>query len=112
MPALAYLGHDAVLQVVARLAVLTLGLLQGARGQHLLEALGALTALGGMRLVNDHGEALAWEVADLPGDHREFLQCADDDVLAILQRLLELARGALDVFHRPSHLLECQHVAL
>src|SRR5712691_1437576 len=46
-----------------------------------------------MRLVDDDGEALAaMLVADLVEDEREFLDGGDDDLLAALQKLAEVAR--------------------
>ena len=62
-----------------------------------------------MRLVDNDGEALPRQIADLPGDHREFLQGCDDDRLSRLQRLFQLARGGVDVFDDAERLLELAH---
>ena len=62
-----------------------------------------------MRLVDDDGEALARQRADLPRDHRELLERGDDDGLARLQRLLELAGGGVDVLDHAERLLELPH---
>jgi hypothetical protein len=43
-----------------------------------------------MRLVHNHGKALAGQFTDVLRDYREFLQRSDDDRLAALQRVLEL----------------------
>ena len=65
-----------------------------------------------MRLVHDHGEALARQLADLLRDHGELLERGDDDRLARLERLLELARGGVDVLHHAERLLELAHRGL
>ena len=65
-----------------------------------------------VRLVDDHGEALARQLADLLRDHREFLERGDDDRLAELERLLELARSGVDVLHHAERLLELAHGGL
>ena len=65
-----------------------------------------------MRLVDDQGEPLPRQLADLRRDHRELLERGDDDGLARLQRVLELARGGVDVLHHPQGLLELAHGAL
>ena len=62
-----------------------------------------------MRFVDDHGKALAGQLADLLRDDREFLQGGDDDRLAVLQRLLQLARGGVDVLDHAERLLELPH---
>jgi hypothetical protein len=114
-PAPLHLGQDRVLQLLLGRrggGLLGLGLLQGARGEHGLEAPGALPRLRGVRLVHDQREALAWQLADLPGDHRELLERGDDDRLAGLERLLELARGGVDVLHHAQRLLELAHGGL
>ena len=59
-----------------------------------------------MRLVYDHGKTLARKLADLVHDHREFLEGSDDNGLAGLKRLFELARGRVDIFHYAKNLLE------
>ena len=86
-----------------------LRLFQRAASEHGLEALGALARLRRVRLVHDHGEALARQLADLLGDHRELLQRGDDDRLARFERLLELARGGVDVLDHAERLLELAH---
>ena len=65
-----------------------------------------------MRLVDDDGEALAGQRADLPRDHRELLQRGDDDGLARLERLLELAGRGVDVLDHAERLLELPHGGL
>ena len=55
---------------------------------------------------------LPGQLADLLGDHRELLQRGDDDRLARLQRLLELAGGGVDVLDHAERLLELAHRAL
>jgi hypothetical protein len=65
-----------------------------------------------MRLVDDHREALARQIADLPGDDRKFLQGRDDDRLPRFQRLLQLAEGRVDVFDDAERLLELAHCRL
>ena len=65
-----------------------------------------------MRLVDNDGEALPRQIADLPGDHREFLQGRDDDRPSRLQRLLQLAGGGIDVFDDAERLLELTHCRL
>jgi uncharacterized Zn-binding protein involved in type VI secretion len=65
-----------------------------------------------VRLVDDHREALARQLADAFGDHRELLDGGDDDGLAGLERFLELARGGVDVLHDAEGLLELAHGAL
>ena len=108
-PRSADLLEDLVLDLVfGRLGarLLPLGLLEAPRRQHRLQALGALARLRGVRLVHDDGETLPGEPADLLGDHRELLERGDDDRLARLQRLLELARGAVDVLDHAEGLLE------
>ena len=62
-----------------------------------------------MRLVHDDGKALARQLADLLRDHRELLERRDDDRLARLERLLELARGGVDVLDHAQRLLELAH---
>ena len=62
-----------------------------------------------MRLVDDDGKALARKFADLLRDDREFLQRRDDDRLARFERLLELARGGVDVLDHAERLLELAH---
>ena len=115
MSALFHLRQDRVLEfLLGRLGLgfLALRLVQRCRRQHRLEALGALSGLGGVRLVHDQPEALAGELADLLGDDGEFLERGDDDGLARLQRVLELARGGVDVLHHPQGLLELPHRGL
>ena len=65
-----------------------------------------------MCFVHDQPEALAGQFADLLGDDREFLERGDDDGLARLQRVLELARGGVDVLHHPQGLLELPYRGL
>ena len=65
-----------------------------------------------MCLVHDQPEALAGEFADLLGDDREFLERRDDDGLARLQRVFELARRGVDVLHHPQGLLELPYRGL
>ena len=65
-----------------------------------------------MRLVDDDGEAVAGQLADLVGDHRELLQRGDDDLLAGLERLLELPRGRVDVLDQTGRLLEAARIGL
>ncbi len=65
-----------------------------------------------MRLVHDHGEALAGKLADLLSDHRELLERGHDDCLARLEGLLELARGGIDVLDHAERLLELAHGGL
>ena len=59
-----------------------------------------------MRLIHDHGKALARKPADLLGDDGKFLQGGDDDRPAGLQGLAELAGGLVDVLHHAQGLLE------
>ena len=70
---------------------------------------GALASLRGMGLVDDDGEGVAGQRADLLRDHRELLQGGDDDGLAALQRLLQLAGCLVDVLDHPEGLLELLH---
>ena len=65
-----------------------------------------------MRLVDDQREPLARQLADLRRDHRKLLQRGDDNRLARLQRVLELARGGVDVLHHSQRLLELADGAL
>ena len=65
-----------------------------------------------MRFVDDQREPLARQLVDLSGDHRKLLQRGDDDGLAPLERIPELARGGVDVLHHPQRLLELAHGAL
>src|SRR5205814_4704661 len=76
---LARIGDDAILQVVAFLSILLLGLVQRVRGKHGLQTLGALPGLAWVRLVDDHGEFLALERTHLIGDYRKFLERRDDE---------------------------------
>ena len=59
-----------------------------------------------MRLVHDHGKALARKLADLLGDDGEFLQGGHDDRPSGFQGLAELARSLVDVLHHAQGLLE------
>ena len=61
---------------------------------------------------HDQSETFAGQFADLLGNDRELLERGDDDGLARLQRVLELARGRIDVLHHPKGLLELPHGAL
>ena len=54
---------------------------------------------------------LPGQLADLLGDHRELLERGDDDRLARLERVLELARGRVDVLDHAERLLELAHRA-
>ena len=65
-----------------------------------------------MRFVDDQCESLARQFADFRGDHREFLQRGHDNCLAGFERLFELARGRVDIFHNAQGLLELAHGAL
>ena len=65
-----------------------------------------------MRFIDDQGEPPPRQLADLCSDHRELLQRGDDDRLARLQCLLELARGGVDVLHHSQRLLELADGAL
>ena len=65
-----------------------------------------------MRLVHDDGEALAGQRPDLRRDHGELLERGDDDGLARLERLLELAGGGVDVLDHAQRLLELTHRGL
>ena len=65
-----------------------------------------------MRFIDDQGESPPRQLADLRRDHRELLQRGDDDRLARLQRLLELARSGVDVLHHSQRLLELADGAL
>jgi hypothetical protein len=62
-----------------------------------------------MRLVHYHREALARELDDFFRDHGKLLQRGDDDRLSRLQRLLELARGGIDVLDHAECLFELAH---
>src|SRR5713101_1557248 len=62
-----------------------------------------------MRFVDDEREAFAGQLADLLGDHGKLLKRGDDDRLARLERLLELARGGVDVLDHAQRLLELAH---
>ena len=59
-----------------------------------------------MRLVHDHGKALAGKLADLLGDDGKLLQRGHDDRPSGFQGLAELARGLVDVLHHTQGLLE------
>ena len=59
-----------------------------------------------MSLVDDDGEALAAQLADLSGDDWELLEGTDDDRFALLQRLLELLGGRVDVLDHTGGLLK------
>ena len=114
-PAAADLLDDPVLDLLLRgfgARFLPLGLLQAPRREHRLEALRALAGLRRMRLVDDHGEALAGKLADLLGDDGELLQRGDDDRAPRFQGLAELPRGVLDVLHHAEGLLELPDGAL
>ena len=65
-----------------------------------------------MRLVDNDGEALPRQIADLPGNDRKFLQGRNDDRLPRFERLLQLARGGVDVFDDAERLLELTHCRL
>ena len=65
-----------------------------------------------MRFIDDHCEPPPRQLADLRRDYREPLQRGDDDRLARLQCLLELARGGVDVLHHSQRLLELADGAL
>ena len=58
-----------------------------------------------MRLVDDDGEGLAALGGDLVEDEGELLHRRDDDLLALLDELAQIA-GALGVAHRRAHLHE------
>ena len=62
-----------------------------------------------MGFVDDDGESLARQFADLVLDDRELLQGGDDDRLAVFQRLLQLAARGVDVLHDAERLLEGPH---
>ena len=67
---------------------------------------GRLAALARVRLVDDDGEApAAVLVADLVEDERELLDRRDDDLLAALDELAQVAR-VLGVADRRAHLRE------
>ena len=65
-----------------------------------------------MRLVDDEREPPAGQLADLGRNDRELLEGGDDDRLAGLERVLELARRRVDVLHHPEGLLELTDRAL
>ena len=65
-----------------------------------------------MRLVDNDGEALPRQLANLLGNDRELLQGCDDDRLSRFQRLLQLAGGGVDVFDDAERLLELAHSRL
>ena len=114
-PAAADLVEDAVVHLLLRgpgAGLLLLGLVEAAGREHRLEALRALARLRRVRLVHDHREAPAGQLADLLGDDRELLQGGDDDGPARLEGLEELARGVVDVLHHPEGLLELPDAAL
>ncbi len=91
---------------------LLFGLLQAPCREHRLEALGALTGLRRMRLVHDHREALAGQLADLLGDDGKLLQGGDDDRPPSLEGFAELPRGLVNVFDHAEGLLELPDGAL
>ena len=110
-----HLREDRVLELLLGrrgFGLLLLRTFEGSGREHRLEALRALTRLRGMRLVDDEGEPLARQLADLRRDDRELLEGGDDDRLAPLERVLELARGGVDVLHHPQGLLELTDGAL
>ena len=57
-----------------------------------VELVGGHAALRGVRLVDDHGEALVGEVVDAVHDEGELLDGGDDDFLAAFQMFLEIGR--------------------
>src|SRR5947207_2861600 len=59
-----------------------------------------------MRLVDDQGEPLPREGAHLVRDDGKLLERRDDDRLAGLERLFELAAGGVDILHHTEGLLE------
>ena len=108
-PALLHLGQNRVLQRFFGGfggGFLALRVRQGGRGQHGFEAFRAFPGLRRVRLVDDQGKALARQRADFFGDHRKFLQGGYDNGFARLQRVLELARSRIDVFHHAQRRLE------
>ena len=64
-----------------------------------------LAALAGVRLVDDDGEGLAALGRDLVEDEGKLLHRRDDDLLALLDELAQVA-GVLGVAHRRAHLHE------
>ena len=101
-----------VLPIFTLKVLLGSGLFQAPGRQHGFEVAALFARLRGVRFVDDDGEALARQCFDLLGDDREFLQGGDNDALAVFQRLLELARGAVDALDQAGHLLEVADVAL
>ena len=65
-----------------------------------------------MGLVDDDGESLARHLAHVLRDHRELLQCGDDDRLAVFKGLLQLTARGVDVLHQAEGLLEGPNGAL
>ncbi|MDZ7713880.1 MAG: hypothetical protein U5L06_12605 [Rhodovibrio sp.] len=103
--ALFHVGVDPVVRVL-RLGLRLFGLVQVAAGEHRTHLLRAVAALGGMRLVDDHGEVLAREIADLVDDHRELLQRGRDDRPALFQRVAQFLRVLLHRRHHAVDVLE------
>jgi hypothetical protein len=65
-----------------------------------------------MGFIDDDRKPLACQFADLVLNDRELLQRGDDDRLAVLQCLLELAAGGVDVLDDAERLLEGKHFPL
>ena len=76
-----------------------------ASGKRLAHRRRGLAALAGVRLVDDDGEGLAALGRDLVEDEGELLHRRDDDLLALLDELAQVA-GVLGVAHGRAHLHE------
>ncbi len=113
---LLHICQDEALQVLlGRLQsfFLALCLFQAPSRQHRLEALRALAGLRGVSLVHDHGEALAWQLADLAfAITGNFWRVVTMIVLPVSRASLSW-REVVSMFSTtPSGLLELPHRAL
>jgi len=102
----AHFGLDPVLHGFGHGAFGARGFLEGGPGQYLLDALGAFARLRGVGFVDDDGEAPVGHGADVFVDHRELLEGGDDDLLAVVDGLGELAGAFGDVFDEAAFLFE------
>ena len=110
--ALLHFGQDRVFELLfgrRRLGFLPLRFFEAPGRQNHLEALRALSRLRGMGFVDDDGEAMPRELADIFHDHGKFLQSGHDDGLSRLECLFELAGGRVDILDDAQRLLELAH---